>query len=214
MDYVSMAETNKLIRKVLKESFPGVKFSVRGQSYSGGASTDIGWTDGPNEQQVNALVSVFKGGYFDGMIDYKGTRYAWLDDQEVNFATDFIHYNRDYSGDTEIRITTRLMAKYEPAKDVCPLAISRMLDNYHAGELCRVSPILNADCNGMSPHTWQALIRGALHKHTFIPFAQLSPTLARVSFKGDDGYGAGTVGRDGKGEGYGGYPKNEAGQPF
>ena len=214
MDYVSMKDTNKLIRKVLRESFPDIKFSVRGKSYSMGASTDIGWTDGPNEEQVNALISVFKGGYFDGMIDYQGSRYAWLDGQEVNFSTDFIFYRREYSGDTEIAAVRRLMAKYEPAKDICYLAISRMLDDYHAGKLCSVSPIINADCNGMSPHSWQALIRKALHKHTFTPFAKSSATLKRVSFKGDDGYGAGCVGRDGKGEGYGGYPRNDAGRPM
>ena len=206
VEYVSMKDTNKLMRKVLKESFPGVKFSIRGSSYAGGASTTINWTDGPNEDQVDGLISVFKGSYFDGMIDYKGNRYAWLDGNEVSFATDFIFYNRDYSRKTELRMIGRLMDKYTPA-DACPLAVSKLIDDYHAGKLHNFSPMLNVDCHGMLVHSWTALIRKALRKHTFVPFAQLSPTLARVSFKGDDGYGAGCVGRDGNGEGYGGYPK-------
>ena len=44
--YINLTETNKLIRRTLKEAFPSVKFSVRGRSYSGGSSTDITWTDG------------------------------------------------------------------------------------------------------------------------------------------------------------------------
>ena len=63
-DYISQVETNKLIRKVLRESFPGVKFSVRGKSYAGGGSTNINWTNGPNEKQVERLVSAFEGSYF------------------------------------------------------------------------------------------------------------------------------------------------------
>ena len=67
-DYISQVETNKLIRKVLRESFPGVKFSVRTR----GGSANINWTNGPNTNQVERLVSAFEGSYFDGMIDYKG----------------------------------------------------------------------------------------------------------------------------------------------
>lgn len=37
--YQSCAETAKLLRQALKESFPGVKFSVRSSTYAGGAST-------------------------------------------------------------------------------------------------------------------------------------------------------------------------------
>lgn len=37
--YLSCAETAKLLRQALKESFPGVKFSVRSSVYSGGANT-------------------------------------------------------------------------------------------------------------------------------------------------------------------------------
>ena len=39
--YFTCAETAKLIRQSLKEAFPGVKFSVRSSTYSGGASIDV-----------------------------------------------------------------------------------------------------------------------------------------------------------------------------
>ena len=38
---LSVAETAKVIRATLKPRFPGVRFSVRSKSYSGGASIDI-----------------------------------------------------------------------------------------------------------------------------------------------------------------------------
>ncbi len=211
-DYISITETNKLIRKVLKESFPGVKFSVRGRSYSMGGSTDIYWTDGPNEMQVKGVVSVFEGSYFDGMIDYKGSRYATLDGQDVSFGPDFIFCNRVNSDDFELRMIKRISAKYANQCDYLRAAPpSKIITDYHKGHLYNISPYAGAELTAGSPWTVQALIRSALTKHTFIPFAQLSPTLARVSFKGDDGYGAGCVGRDGdgKGEGYGGYPQSE-----
>ena len=107
-DYISQTETNKLIRKVLKESFPGVKFSVRTR----GGSTNINWTNGPNAKQVESLISVFEGSYFDGMIDYKGSRYAWLDGREVSFMADFIFLHRDQSIDLELRIIGRIANKY------------------------------------------------------------------------------------------------------
>ncbi len=209
-NYISITETNKLIRKVLKESFPGVKFSVRGRSYSMGGSTDIYWTDGPNEKQVKGLVAVFEGSYFDGMIDYKGSRYGWLDGREVSFGPDFIFCTRTDSDGSELRVVKRVSAKYANQCDYLrDTLFSEIIADYHAGKLWNISPYAGAELTGGNPWTVQALIRSALAKHTFIPFEQLSPTLARVSFKGDDSYGAGCVGRDGKGEGYGGYPQSE-----
>lgn len=69
--YLSCAETAKLVRKALKDAFPGVKFSVRSSVYSGGASIDVGWTDGPTSKEVEAVAKQYQGGDFDGMIDMK-----------------------------------------------------------------------------------------------------------------------------------------------
>ena len=59
--YLSCAETAKIIRQVLKESFADVKFSVKSKS----ASIGVSWTDGPNKDQVKAVIGVFKAAYFD-----------------------------------------------------------------------------------------------------------------------------------------------------
>jgi hypothetical protein len=53
--YFTCFETAKLVRQSLKEAFPGVKFAVRSSTYSGGASIDVSWTDGPNAVQVESI---------------------------------------------------------------------------------------------------------------------------------------------------------------
>jgi len=76
--YLSCAETAKLIRKALKKSFPGVKFSVRSSVYAGGASIDVGWTDGPSSKAVESVAGAYAGGGFDGMIDMAFSTDSWL----------------------------------------------------------------------------------------------------------------------------------------
>lgn len=67
--YIPVADTAKLVRKTLKAEFPGVKFSVRSSSYSGGASIDVSWTDGPTWKSVDDVVGIFESRRFDGTID-------------------------------------------------------------------------------------------------------------------------------------------------
>lgn len=62
-EYVTVAETAKLVRTALKEAFPGVKFSVRSTSYSGGSSVRAGWTDGPQVAEVDKVVQPLTEGY-------------------------------------------------------------------------------------------------------------------------------------------------------
>ena len=66
--YLTCAETAKLVRTALRESFPGVKFSVRAKTYSGGASISVWWTDGPMRADVEAVARQFEAADFDGMI--------------------------------------------------------------------------------------------------------------------------------------------------
>lgn len=76
--YIPVADTAKLIRPLLKAAFPGVKFSVKSDSYAGGASIDISWTDGPSKKAVEKIAKPFAGAGFDGMIDMKYSKSAWL----------------------------------------------------------------------------------------------------------------------------------------
>lgn len=59
----------KNIRIELKRAFPGVKFSVRSDRFSGGDSIDVNWIDGPTTAQVRLIIDKYKAGTFDGMTD-------------------------------------------------------------------------------------------------------------------------------------------------
>lgn len=80
--YLTLADTARLIRDRLAKVCPGTKFYVRSHSYSGGASIDV-WYDGaapgaPSRTAVDALLSGFRGGDFDGMIDMAYGLNSWL----------------------------------------------------------------------------------------------------------------------------------------
>lgn len=70
-EWMDAAEVAKLVRAVLKERFPGTRFSVTTDKYAGGASIDVKWADGPGEASVKDAVGRFAGATFDGMIDLK-----------------------------------------------------------------------------------------------------------------------------------------------
>jgi excisionase family DNA binding protein len=66
------------IKVELSQVFPGVKFSVRSESYSGGNSVDVSWTDGPTTKQVEAITGKYQDGSFNGMEDiYEHDRSAF-----------------------------------------------------------------------------------------------------------------------------------------
>lgn len=77
-EYIGAVDTAKLIRKALKRRFPGQTFYVRTDTYSGGASIDVYWMDGPTEDQVSDVTGLYEGAGFDGMIDLKYYYTAWL----------------------------------------------------------------------------------------------------------------------------------------
>ena len=77
-EYLTCAETAKLVRAALKRKFPQQKFSVRSDVYAGGASIRIHWMDGPTTKDVDAVVKCYAGGRFDGMIDMAYSVSSWL----------------------------------------------------------------------------------------------------------------------------------------
>jgi hypothetical protein len=93
-NYISKAETNKIIRQCLKEAFQGVKFSVKG---SGRDATRIYWTNGPTVSQVNNIVNRFQSSGFDGMTDYQYNIYQEMNGEKVSFMTDYIFTDRSIS---------------------------------------------------------------------------------------------------------------------
>lgn len=101
--YISCADTAKLLRSALKAQFPSVKFSVRSNTYSGGASIDVNWIDGPFASDVDKIAKRYAGATFDGMIDLKEYHddlvYFEGDDMPtpVHYGADFVFTRRELS---------------------------------------------------------------------------------------------------------------------
>lgn len=92
-------ETAKLLRKALKDAFPGVKFSVRSDTYSMGASIRVGYEDGPFKADVEAVAKQFAGASFDGMIDLKSYHDSEFEGRTVSWGADYVFVDRDLSAE-------------------------------------------------------------------------------------------------------------------
>lgn len=142
--YISTTDTAKLIRKVLKESFPGIKFYVRSDCYSMGSSIHIKWTDGPTESQVNSIVSFFTGSTFDGITDCTDYINRDLENgQVVHFEPDHVFARRDLSDDLLSQAILNVESQCIVEKKITPEdfrngAASRIFIKY----LCESSDII------------------------------------------------------------------------
>jgi hypothetical protein len=55
----------RLLKEELQRSFPAVKFTVKGEHYSGGCSIDVLCVDGPNTDKVRAIADKYQYTYPD-----------------------------------------------------------------------------------------------------------------------------------------------------
>lgn len=174
--YLSCSETAKLVRAALKESFPSIKFSVRSSVYSGGASINISYINGPTYDAVKNVVSMFEGSYFDGMTDYKGYNFSSLNGVDTRFGADFIFVRRE--------LTVEVMQPaVQAACEYYGLQVPAVKDG------CQGAYIADfIDYNDQ---------RRIMERVSALSFCetQTSPTLAGVAFLGDDGYGFNSFGR-------------------
>ena len=116
----SLAETAKLVRAALKDAFPGVKFSVRGKSYAGGASIDVRWTDGPTSAEVERVAKRYEGADFDGMVDLKSyITHTGPNGERVYYGADFVFCSRELSYDFLLECAETIAERYGvPAPEV------------------------------------------------------------------------------------------------
>ena len=125
----------KNMRLQLKEAFPGVKFSVRSERYSGGDSINVGWQDGPTTEQVESIVKRYQGGNFNGMEDiYEYSADAWND---AFGDAKYVFSNRSYSDKALASAIRTVKAKYAgnlAAKGIEDISIA----DYRAGKLYSV----------------------------------------------------------------------------
>ena len=84
--HYSITECAGIIRAELKRTFPGVKFSVRSQSYSMGSHVNVSWTDGPDVKSVDEAIGWISGKTFDGMDDSTHYHDTEWNGHKVHFA--------------------------------------------------------------------------------------------------------------------------------
>jgi hypothetical protein len=187
--YLTCARTAKFVRQALKESFPGAKFYVNSHTYSGGASIRVRWVDGPSTMQVKKITARFAGSYFDGSIDYQGRNFHSMDGRPVLFGANFVFTDREYS-DAAISIARRQVMRDLMEEEF--LDMPGGVAAFKSGHLYNV-PV--GDGAGWDMH-WnlQSQVNMLLAERSDRSNIHPSPTLSRVQFTGDDGYGQNTVG--------------------
>lgn len=106
-DHASCA---KAIRADLKAAFPGIKFSVRSESYSGGDSVRISWVDGPAYEAVDSIGQKYRAGNFDGMTDC----YNYRKDAPA-VSVSYVFSNREISNAVSVAAVAQLRAEFVPS---------------------------------------------------------------------------------------------------
>lgn len=177
-EYLSAAETAKLIRTALKEAFAGVKFSVRSDNYSMGASVRVNWVDGPNTAQVEAVAKRFQGASFDGSDDSMHYHTAQLDGRAVRFAADFVFCNREFSEIAIERAIRTLRAKQALGAITDGAALDMSLATVAS---FKNGSLWNVHTTGHMGDSLQGLINEVLHKQSDRATAADSATMARLA---------------------------------
>ena len=176
--YLSCAETAKFVRTALKKNFPGVKFSVRSNVYSGGASIDVSWVLGPTTKEVDAVAGQYESADFDGSIDMETHYDHWLLPDgsaiikhgpgtegsmgyipavsnpmpagaiPVSFGAHYIQCQRRYASQWQGETTLI----YQVAADMC-----RLQDVAWNGQNLTTGLFGSADTEQVSQHAWRLL---------------------------------------------------------
>jgi hypothetical protein len=109
------ASAAKQLREELKKTFPDTKFSVKSESFSGGDSIRISWTDGAAYNDVRKIGRKYQEGSFNGMEDiyeYDKEKPEGIIDQVT-----YVFADRDYSADLLDMIYKELEISKDDYKD-------------------------------------------------------------------------------------------------
>ncbi|WP_051462231.1 LPD29 domain-containing protein [Methyloversatilis discipulorum] len=138
------------IRKVLKGTFPKVKFSVR----CDGSAIRVRWTDGPIAQAVTEAIARFEAGRFDGMTDcYEYRRDVWHD---LFGSVQYIFEERAHS-DALVEKAIAVVAEQYGDKD------RPTVEQFSSGDAYRRSPLADSQMAPMD-YSWQNLVHRALRQ--------------------------------------------------
>lgn len=100
----SAAFCAKAVKAELKAKYPNVKFRVTSKNYSGGNSVNVSWMNGPVCEDVEALLSKYEKGSFDGMNDL----YSYDNVRDDIPQTKYLFCNRTVSPEIVEQIKARL----------------------------------------------------------------------------------------------------------
>lgn len=132
VDGLNAAAKNARIE--LKIAFPGVKFSVKTSRFSGGDSMSVRWTDGPNSNQVSAIVDKYAAGHFNGMDDsYSYTADAW---NNAFGDAKYVQTSRDLSDKAIASAIRTFCARY--AHTLGDMESTITVEGFKAGKLWNV----------------------------------------------------------------------------
>jgi hypothetical protein len=98
------AGASAAIKAELKKEFPNTKFSVTSDTYSGGNSVRISWTDGPTNAEVEKYSSKYQYGQFNGMEDI----YEYTNSREDIPQVKYVQESRSLSNEIIKEVATQL----------------------------------------------------------------------------------------------------------
>ena len=85
-EWQPLPEAAKRLRRDLREQWPGVKFSVRSERFSGGNAINVSWTDGPADREVWKFTRPYAYGVASDcgdFTDYKEPELVVAEDGEI-----------------------------------------------------------------------------------------------------------------------------------
>jgi len=100
----SHAAAAAAIRTELKANFPDIKFSVTSDSFAGGNSVSVSWTDGPTTSQVQKFTRKYQYGSFNGMEDI----YEYTNSREDIPQTKYVQESRTMSESTKEQLSNKI----------------------------------------------------------------------------------------------------------
>lgn len=150
-EYIDTAEAAKLMRPALREAFPGVKFSVRIERYSGGSSINIHWADGPASRAVEKITDQYSGGSFDGMIDMEYSWASWLSPDGKHVVVAHSEGTGDSHGSVPASYSDRPALDWRLVHFSCKyIHASRTVTNY--AETAKAAAFMVRARYGLQPH--------------------------------------------------------------
>lgn len=111
MKYVDAKDIAVIVRKELKQRWPGTKFSVRTKRASMYAGVHVSWTDGPTEAEVNAVTRPLQSWSHMDNTDYMHSKTTDYGGETFHSGAKSISLSRDFSAEFLTRIANEVCAE-------------------------------------------------------------------------------------------------------